>query len=181
MVLGHPWKDKACQLCGTTYTPSRSRDRYCPACRTDAVQITKHFNAMHRRIRDSWKEKYKIYRGRDVAEVWKTGNHVAFIRWSVANGWKKGLMLDRVDGRKGYSPHNCRYVTAQENSRNQVKHVTDGVRKTRRCRICHVVKGFDAFYPNRGKAYGIDYSCAECTRRINKAAYHAGKNILRTS
>ena len=44
--------------------------------------------------------------------------------WSEANGYKDGLTIDRIDGTKGYSPGNCRwvdvYVQNNNTSRNHV-------------------------------------------------------------
>lgn len=40
-----------------------------------------------------------------------------FRDWSVANGYRPGLSLDRVDVDKGYGPNNCEWVTKSENSR----------------------------------------------------------------
>lgn len=42
----------------------------------------------------------------------------AFIKWALANGYKKGLSIDRIDGTKGYSPDNCRFITQSEQMRN---------------------------------------------------------------
>ena len=44
-----------------------------------------------------------------------------FQRWSLAHGYQEGLTIDRIDGDGDYSPGNCRWVTAAENSKNQPK------------------------------------------------------------
>lgn len=56
-------------------------------------------------------------RGITVCEEWRTFEN--FEKWCLANGWKQGLQLDRIDNDKGYSPDNCRLVTCKENIRNR--------------------------------------------------------------
>ena len=41
------------------------------------------------------------------------------MKWTLDNEYEKGLQLDRIDNAKGYSPENCRFVTASVNSRNR--------------------------------------------------------------
>ena len=63
---------------------------------------------------------YKYYgaRGITVCDEWRNDAE-AFIKWSLENGWREGLEIDRIDNYKGYSPDNCRYVTHKENMNNQ--------------------------------------------------------------
>lgn len=57
-------------------------------------------------------------RGITVCELWRNDPQ-AFGDWLLAHGWRKGLQIDRYDNSKGYSPENCRVVTAKENSNNK--------------------------------------------------------------
>ena len=57
-------------------------------------------------------------RGITVCEEWRNSPR-AFGDWLLAHGWRKGLQIDRYDNSKGYSPENCRVVTAKENSNNR--------------------------------------------------------------
>lgn len=63
--------------------------------------------------------KYRIYGARriTVCEEWREDPH-AFITWAVANGYREGLQIDRIDNGVGYSPKNCRWTTAKEQARN---------------------------------------------------------------
>ena len=63
---------------------------------------------------------YKRYgaRGITVCQEW-IDSPQAFVDWALANGFSPELQIDRIDNDKGYSPDNCRWVTARENIRNR--------------------------------------------------------------
>lgn len=61
--------------------------------------------------------------GITICDEWKN-DFVAFMNWSYQNGFKEGLSLDRIDGSKGYSPDNCRWITWKgqcNNRRSNIK------------------------------------------------------------
>jgi len=62
------------------------------------------------------KLKYYKNRGIVVCEEWL--DFKSFYNWAIANGWKKGLCIDRIDTNGKYSPSNCRFVTQKENTQN---------------------------------------------------------------
>lgn len=63
---------------------------------------------------------YKDYGGRGifVCDEWMKDFN-SFEKWALANGWDKGLDLDRRNNNKGYSPDNCRFVTRIVNANNR--------------------------------------------------------------
>ena len=63
---------------------------------------------------------YKHYgaRGIKVCSEWMNDKH-AFVEWALANGWKKGLDLDREDNDGDYTPTNCRFVERHVNINNR--------------------------------------------------------------
>ena len=63
---------------------------------------------------------YKDYgaRGIGVCDEWKT-DFESFYAWSIKNGWKKGLTIERLDVNKGYSPDNCKWIPMSEQSKNR--------------------------------------------------------------
>ena len=79
------------------------------------------FKSMHNRCEDPKNQAYERYGGRGitVCSEWSIDNFENYMSWALANGWEKGLEIDRIDNDKGYSPENCRIVTAKDNSRNR--------------------------------------------------------------
>jgi len=63
---------------------------------------------------------YKYYGGRgiSVCEQW-SNSLVPFYEWSINNGYKEGLSLDRIDVDGDYCPENCRWVDMKTQSRNK--------------------------------------------------------------
>lgn len=63
---------------------------------------------------------YKHYGGRGitVCDEWLNGFQ-AFYDWAMSHGYADNLSIDRIDNEKGYSPDNCRWVTASEQNKNR--------------------------------------------------------------
>lgn len=72
------------------------------------------------RCHDETNEAYKNYGARGI-EVWKDWREdfVCFYEWCIANGWEKGLSLERKDNDGNYAPYNCKFATTAEQSRNR--------------------------------------------------------------
>lgn len=65
---------------------------------------------------------YKYYQGKGiiVCEEWRN-NYLLFEKWSLENGYKKGLTIDRINPDGNYEPSNCRWITRSENSSRVTK------------------------------------------------------------
>ena len=75
---------------------------------------------MIERCNNSNHSAYKQYgeRGIYVCQEWLDSPQ-AFVDWAFANGFSPELQIDRIDNNNGYSPDNCRWVTARDNMRNR--------------------------------------------------------------
>lgn len=57
-------------------------------------------------------------RGIKICDEW-LNNRESFIDWALANGYRKGLTIDRTDNNGNYEPSNCRFVTVRVNTNNR--------------------------------------------------------------
>lgn len=76
------------------------------------------FLKMIRRCYDSNDKEYYLYgeNGVDIYEEW-INNPSNFYQWSLSNGYKKDLSIDRINEQKGYYPNNCRWIPFSDNAR----------------------------------------------------------------
>lgn len=61
----------------------------------------------------------RLYRDRGITVCEEWMDFEVFYAWSVANGYREGLQIDRKDNHKGYCPENCRWATPKENANNR--------------------------------------------------------------
>ena len=61
----------------------------------------------------------KDYGGRGITICAEWMNFETFYAWSMENGYKEGLEIDRIDVNGNYEPDNCRWITRKENNNNQ--------------------------------------------------------------
>lgn len=77
------------------------------------------WRTMHRRCSDPNHGSFKRYGGRGISVCHEWSSFDSFLSWAVQNGYSYGLSLDRIDNDSGYSPKNCRWVTAKDQNRNR--------------------------------------------------------------
>lgn len=61
--------------------------------------------------------KHKNYLNIKVCNEWRS-DFVKFYEWAIANGYKRGLTIDRIDWTGDYEPCNCRWISQREQTRN---------------------------------------------------------------
>ena len=78
------------------------------------------WQSMKQRCGNANSPKYKNYGGRGISVCGEWADSFdAFYQWAIHSGYEKGLQIDRADNEKGYSPDNCRWVTALQNENNR--------------------------------------------------------------
>lgn len=95
------------------------------------TRLHNSWKAMKNRVASNYFQKQYYYdKGIGLCPEWEHFNK--FMEWSLQNGYKENLTIDRIDNSKGYYPSNCRWVTQKENNRNQdntTMVVIDGIKK----------------------------------------------------
>ena len=90
------------------------------------TRIYKEFRNINDRCYNPNNPSYANYGGRgiSVCDEWRgIGNFLNFYNWSMANGYKDDLTIDRVDVNGNYEPGNCRWVDWETQYNNTTKTV----------------------------------------------------------
>lgn len=62
---------------------------------------------------------YQYYGGRGISVCPEWAEYIPFRNWALANGYARGLTLDRIDTDGNYEPSNCRWVTMSVQNSNK--------------------------------------------------------------
>ena len=86
------------------------------------MRYTKLYNrwcAMKSRCNNPNDKEYSRYGGRGIriCKEWQE-SFENFYKWSIENGYKENLSIDRIDNNKNYYPGNCRWTTRTVQNRN---------------------------------------------------------------
>lgn len=125
-------KSSGCRKCSNTiYSSFKTRDE---KNENRQIRLYRIWIAMKARCENPANNAYRNYGGRGitVCAEWKY-DFQAFYAWSMENGYRDDLTIDRIDTDMGYSPNNCRWSTMktqQSNRRNNRYIEFNGERKT---------------------------------------------------
>jgi hypothetical protein len=110
MNFGTPWNAVTFVVDGESYDPHNKI----------RIRLYSVWRCMRYRCYTQTDRNFPGYGGRGirVCNEWRY-SFLKFLEWSLHNGYRKGLMLDRINNDKGYSPKNCRYTTYKVSNSNK--------------------------------------------------------------
>lgn len=95
------------------------------------TRLYRSWQSMKYRCESKGHNGYSRYGGAGVkvCAEWRN-NYLSFKDWALKNGYEDHLTIDRRDGKKGYTPENCRWVTyiVQNTNLSKLKTNTSGFR-----------------------------------------------------
>ena len=121
IVYGYDLRNEKVKSCGCY-----KKDYIANKNVTHGLSNTRLFNIyydMLSRCYDTNIQQYEFYgkRGILICNEWtdKEKGFINFYNWSIKNGYKDDLTIDRVNVNGDYEPNNCRWATMKEQSNNR--------------------------------------------------------------
>ena len=71
-----------------------------------------------RRCRTDSPVYYRWYKAKGITFCPEWRSYATFRAWALANGYRKGLWIDRINGAGNYEPSNCQWVTREAQIHN---------------------------------------------------------------
>lgn len=88
-------------------------------CRGNSDKLYAAWVEMRRRCNTKTCEAYKNYGGRGISITPEWEEFIAFKNWALANGYKDGLTIERLDVNGNYCPSNCTWIPKANQSKNR--------------------------------------------------------------
>ena len=104
-------KSRMCRKCSA---------KICNATKWHGDPIVHIFSGMWQRCYDKNYFGYKDYgkRGIAICDEWLE-DRIRFYEWAYANGYEKGLSIERIDNDLGYFPSNCKFIPKNDQPKNR--------------------------------------------------------------
>lgn len=90
------------------------------------TRLFREWTQMRRRCRETDGDHYQWYGARGISVCSEWDNFETFCDWTLNNGYRDDLTIDRIDNNLGYYPENCRWVDnlTQQNNRSNNRRIT---------------------------------------------------------
>jgi hypothetical protein len=108
-------KTNRCNICSIKYIRKKNGD-ILHNLSTHPLYI--RWLGMRRRVIDPLKANSYLNKGIIVCDEWNN-NFLPFYEWSLKNGFKEDLEIDRINNNGNYCPENCRWISHKENCQNK--------------------------------------------------------------
>ena len=111
-------KTKSCGCLKSKVTAERNRNNRKYKAMND--RIYRIYYGMRTRCYNQEDEHYPSYGGRGISicDEWLE-SFENFLNWSLENGYKENLSIDRINNDGNYCPQNCRWATSKEQALNR--------------------------------------------------------------
>lgn len=83
------------------------------------TRLHRIWRGMKRRCLDEKERAFPRYGGSGISVCPEWDNFPIFRDWALSNGYQDHLTIDRIDGKKGYEPSNCRWASYKTQNRNR--------------------------------------------------------------
>lgn len=121
IVEGHNLISGATQSCGCIRKEKARRLKLSHGMA--GTRLYRCWRNMHDRCLNPKNKEFSNYGARGISICKEWSDFSVFYRWAVSNGYRDDLTIDRIDVNQGYSPQNCRWTNAYNQSRNRTDNV----------------------------------------------------------
>ena len=80
------------------------------------------WDSMKQRCLNSKSKSFKYYKEIKICDEW-LNSFDEFYKWSIENGYKDNLTIDRINNKEGYNPNNCRWVSMKVQANNRKNNI----------------------------------------------------------